>query len=537
MKKQLLLLLASVSIPLLGQAQVGVNTTTPDASAALEIKNTGKGLLIPRVALTSLTDATTIANPAASLLVYNTSAGIGTGYYFNAGSTAAPQWQRLVVQPSLDATNATVASLGLSSWRTNGNALTATGQFGSSSNNHLDLMTNNQTRARMTNAGEFIWGATAPVLTGDLLDAVGNTTQPFAVSGYSNFNGSGLYGGLRGTSTSFYGAVQGENSSTGHFNSAGVRGINSSTTAGTGFRSLTATGPVAGVVGNVSTGGAYTFGVHGSSPSTTVRSGGLFGDDAGYAMGAVGYFAANGNDYSMYGFGGVPQNGGSTGRSSGAGANAHIGLGIAGGVMGGWVRGSVYGLHARGERYSLYVDGQAITNQPLAQLVTQANGQRVATYAPSSPSADVYVRGRAELQDGQAFVAFPEGFAQLLSNPQEATITVTPTGDTRGVFVERITEAGFYVRENQGGHSRAVLGWTATGTRRGSEAAKLSAELLDSEFDPRMSRLMSNEADPNAPRQALWYDGQQVRYDTPPAHQPDPDIATGARPVSKSAKP
>ncbi len=82
------------------------NTATRDASAAFEINaNTNTpgsplygGLLIPRVALTGTTDATTIAGTeATSLLVYNTAtAGDVTPgfYYWIAAPTNA--WQRII---------------------------------------------------------------------------------------------------------------------------------------------------------------------------------------------------------------------------------------------------------------------------------------------------------------------------------------------------------------------------------------------------------------------------------------------------------
>ena len=56
---------------------VGVFTKTPDASAALDVDvsalpaNGKKGMLLPRVQLTSKTDRTTIPNPAVGLVVYN----------------------------------------------------------------------------------------------------------------------------------------------------------------------------------------------------------------------------------------------------------------------------------------------------------------------------------------------------------------------------------------------------------------------------------------------------------------------------------
>jgi len=79
---------------LLWAQSVGIGTSSPDASARLEVSSTNQGVLIPRVSLTSVTDATTIPNPAPSLLVYNTNASLpqGAGYYYNAGTSTAPRW-------------------------------------------------------------------------------------------------------------------------------------------------------------------------------------------------------------------------------------------------------------------------------------------------------------------------------------------------------------------------------------------------------------------------------------------------------------
>jgi hypothetical protein len=47
---------------------VGIGTNTPDGSAALDISNSAKGLLIPRMSTGSIN---TIANPAKGLLAYD----------------------------------------------------------------------------------------------------------------------------------------------------------------------------------------------------------------------------------------------------------------------------------------------------------------------------------------------------------------------------------------------------------------------------------------------------------------------------------
>jgi hypothetical protein len=81
---------------------INTNGASPDESAMLDIVNSSKGMLIPRVSLSSTSDASTIANPATSLLVFNTNASItgeyaaGEGYYYNAGTSGTPLWRRLV---------------------------------------------------------------------------------------------------------------------------------------------------------------------------------------------------------------------------------------------------------------------------------------------------------------------------------------------------------------------------------------------------------------------------------------------------------
>ncbi|AWM15079.1 hypothetical protein DI487_15290 [Flavobacterium sediminis] len=94
--KRNLLSLAGIAMLLLStvksHSQVGIGTTTPDASSILEIKSTNSGLLIPRVSLLSTADASTIPFPATSLLVYNTSTNsdVTPGYYYWEGV-----WKRL----------------------------------------------------------------------------------------------------------------------------------------------------------------------------------------------------------------------------------------------------------------------------------------------------------------------------------------------------------------------------------------------------------------------------------------------------------
>ncbi|MFK7781707.1 hypothetical protein [Psychroserpens sp.] len=64
MKKFLLLILVATQ---LSYAQVGIGTTNPDPSAALDISSTSGGLLLPRM---NLTERNAILSPATGLLIY-----------------------------------------------------------------------------------------------------------------------------------------------------------------------------------------------------------------------------------------------------------------------------------------------------------------------------------------------------------------------------------------------------------------------------------------------------------------------------------
>jgi len=81
--KQLFILLAAVLLTATTYAQVGIGTTTPDASSALDITSTSKGLLIPRM---TETQRNAIVSPASGLMIYQTDQDFG--FYFYNGT----QW-------------------------------------------------------------------------------------------------------------------------------------------------------------------------------------------------------------------------------------------------------------------------------------------------------------------------------------------------------------------------------------------------------------------------------------------------------------
>ena len=82
--KQFFTLLAAVLLTATTYAQVGIGTTTPDASSALDITSTTKGLLIPRM---TETQRDAISSPVIGLMIYQTDGTVGF-YYYNGSSWA-----------------------------------------------------------------------------------------------------------------------------------------------------------------------------------------------------------------------------------------------------------------------------------------------------------------------------------------------------------------------------------------------------------------------------------------------------------------
>lgn len=89
-----------IAASFIAQGQVGIGTKTPSTSAVLDVTGTDRGVLFPRVALTSTTDATTITNGnVEGLTVYNTTtvADVVPGYYFWSNN----KWQKVLTSSDL----------------------------------------------------------------------------------------------------------------------------------------------------------------------------------------------------------------------------------------------------------------------------------------------------------------------------------------------------------------------------------------------------------------------------------------------------
>ncbi len=91
---------------LTGIGQVGIMTTEPDPSAALDITSANKGLLTPRVILTTdLNSPAPVNQPTSGLLIFNTGPNQQQGFYYWSGT----KWE-LLVTPAEDGISGAPAS-------------------------------------------------------------------------------------------------------------------------------------------------------------------------------------------------------------------------------------------------------------------------------------------------------------------------------------------------------------------------------------------------------------------------------------------
>lgn len=511
-------------------AQVGVGNTTP--AGALDLNPTvatNFGFVPPRVALTALNAQAPVLNPQGGVIpngtiVWNTATtgtlpnNVSPGlYYWNgskwisvAGSPGGLDWSIIGnggIDGGVTGITGTPATIG-------------TNFLGTYDNTNIDIRTNGSPAARFSSLGEFFIGDIETVLPGDLMNGVseGNPTFPWAINGYTDQNGGGVYGSVTGGTTAFA-AVQGEYSGT-YASSAGVRGINfaSVTVSGTSFSS-----PISGVNGTLpnTSPGTYSqtaqFGVNGSVPSNTGRTvGGVIGlNFQNGAYGMLGYRRSNGIGYGSLS---------STAAGSGVGAKSSsitdtsVGMGTQGGFLGAQIRGNQFGLITKGDLIGQYTDGSSVTTKGFAVISKDAKGNKATTYVPTSTTVDVSTKGTGKLVNGYAKISFDKNYSLLTSKDKPVIVTVSPMGETKGVYVTEVTTDGFIVKENGKGNSNASFFWIAIGEKNNADDMKMPAELLTKDFDSNLDSFLTIDEDVKQDQyekgssKAMWWDGKNIVF-------------------------
>lgn len=359
-------------------------------------------------------------------------------------------------------------------------------------------------------------------------------TQQGTISGFVQ-TGEGVLGQADGQAVGIPIGVHGiiDEAVVGDMDATPVLGENNTLTTGTGFQggAYGTNKAIAGTYGNIgsrvasSNTNSYLFGVVGDiltigTGTIPDGSGGVLGFGGSANFGMLGYRGLTGTLYSVYGGGAAGSVAvGNSGNKASNPANNHIGIGINGGFMGGFIRGNQYGIMAKGDEFGMYVQGNTITNKPIIQLTETENNKRSISYSQTSTSVDITTRGTGNLIKGEVFIPFNENFKSIVSKKEVINVTVTPTAETNGVYISRVTNDGFYVKENKNGESNASFNWVAIGVKSGyEEGAEISEEILDKNYDKNMTDVLIND-ETGTEEKSIYFDGNKIQFNRIPESQ------------------
>lgn len=504
-------------------AQVGVGTTTPNG--ALDVSSTTNGFVPPRVALTATNVQAPVVNPqggalpAGTIVWNNNTAGVipnnvapglyywdGTRWVSFAGSPGGLDWS-IIGNGGIDGGVTGV---------TGTPATQGTNFIGTYDVTNFDVRTAGLHAARVSSLGEFFIGGLETVLPGDLMNAIseGNAVFPWAVNGYTDQNGAGVYGRVSGGNTN-YGAVQGEYEGTGT-RGTGIRGILGSTLGGTATNDF----PSA-INGDLFfNGGTYSaqnfsFAVAGNTFANSGRVvGGVYGlNFRNNTYGILGYERSNGTNVSVLGNSGYTNN---TFRASQNidELNTSVGLAIDGGFLGGHLKGNQLGMISKGKIAGIYSDGNAISNKGFTVIDKNTNGNKSVSYVPTSTSVDFSTKGTGKLSNGETFISFDENYSSLIDSEKPIIVTVSPMGESNGVYISRVSKDGFYVKENGNGTSNVNFYWIAIGEKVNANDLSIPQEMLANDFDNNLGSFLTinEDAQGSAISKAMWWNGSNLEF-------------------------
>lgn len=338
-------------------------------------------------------------------------------------------------------------------WRVGGNdALVNPSRFGSNNAADVDIYTNNVLRGRFSSAGQFNFGSTAsPYAPNDLLNGVATAGSPFAVNGYTEFSGSGVWGETRPLSTSNFASVQGVYSGSGV--GSGVLG---------NYAGTNTSATRAGVTGTV------------TQPVANSGGAGVLGNNA----------IASGN-----------QRMGVLGQYNGAAFGLGVvGIGFGGGLPAGNNDVGVVGWRTNNQNYSGYFNGNhVIANGTKSASVGTSKGNQL-LYATESPEVWFEDIGGGRLQDGQATVALDAMFLEtvVIDGEHPMRVFIQMEGESQDVYVTPGTTS-FTVKERNGGRSGAPFSFRVMAKRRNFQDHRFGNDPV---WGPGDTRIYSDYASP-----------------------------------------
>lgn len=274
-------------------------------------------------------------------------------------------------------------------------------------------------------------------------------------------------------------------------------------------------------------GDVYSFGTSGFNFNDYSRCGGVLGADVnGAYWGALGYKSSGSVTYGGY-FSSFNSGAGKTGQ-----ANTGIGIGAWGDLMGADIHGKVYGIYAEGGNYATFSNGPVYKNNIDVHLQENGTDVNTALYTYVSTDVSVQTSGYATLNNGKASIAFDPAFAASVSSEAPIIVTVTPTGNSNGVYLATVSKSGFTVVENNDGKNNVAVNYIAIGRRAGYENPGLAKEVMDAAFTKNMAHGLHNDAETITNGKGLYFENGQLVVEIHPSALPDPN-----KPSVKTAMP
>jgi hypothetical protein len=266
-----------------------------------------------------------------------------------------------------------------------------------------------------------------------------------------------------------------------------------------------------GVTGSSFWGDDYSFGTGGWNYNDFVRTGGVIGAEIyGAYFGILGYKSSSTNFYGVYGSNAY---GNGTGLLPSTGA-AGIGGGFYGNFIGSTSKGSVVGQLNSGDLFSQYNNGNLYTVGKNVELVKSADKVNP-MYTLTSTESNIYAKGRVELTNGTAHVAFTEEFKSLLN--EIPVITVTANGECKGVYVASVDKDGFTIKEFAQGNSNASISWIAVGVRIDNQLDLATKIVTAPDFDRNIQQVLYSDGNLEGKAMGIWWDGSTIRFGEIPA--------------------
>ena len=263
------------------------------------------------------------------------------------------------------------------------------------------------------------------------------------------FAGNGVAGVTKFNSTSSSNgkfAVYGNDVSTSGFYNSGVHGFSA---RGTGISGLSTNG--FGVTGT-----STTIGVFGSSSGTNIDDYGVEGIGSNIGVEGLGNIGVHGVSGNV------------------AGQFDGSGVGI---IASAFSSTADYPLILRDNNHNdlFFVNGAGAVfyHGSLNSFAVAPKGNVATAYTSKAASPMVEDTGSGQLINGVAMVSLDSAFAQTMDPRTPYHVLLTPDGDTRGLYVERKSLAGFVVREVQGGRSSIAFDYHIYAPARGHAGERM----------------------------------------------------------------